>query len=95
MLSETEKMPEASPSERKLCQSQTCGPQTNGTVLEAMRAKLLQRPRRYHSEPFCVMDIGYVYKEYQRWTNLLPDVKPFYGWSSQKVSLIIIFSFVT
>lgn len=31
------------------------------------------------SDHTIMLDVGYVYKEYHRWTSLLPDVKPFYG----------------
>ncbi|BAE59842.1 putative ornithine decarboxylase [Aspergillus flavus] len=65
--------------EGNLCHSKTCGPRTNGIVLEAMKGKLSQPSEWDRSEPFCVMDLGYVYNEYQRWTSLLPDVKPFYA----------------
>lgn len=52
---------------------------TNDMVLEAMRAKLSHQWQRHRSEPFCVMDLGDVYDEYQRWCRVLPDVKAFYG----------------
>lgn len=78
MAYETEKS-ESYCQERSVCQSTVCGPQANDTILGAMKDKLLQSPGTCRSEPFCVMDLGYVYKEYQRWTGLLPDVKPFYG----------------
>jgi hypothetical protein len=75
-------------SEGSSCQSTTCAPQTNGTVLRALKEKLSQPSQRHRSEPFCVMDLGYVYNEYQRWTSLLPDVKPFYGLSPHEVSVL-------
>lgn len=62
-----------------------------------MKGKLSQPSEWDRSEPFCVMDLGYVYNEYQRWTSLLPDVKPFYGWSllanSLSLSLSIMLGF--
>ncbi|KAK6843881.1 pyridoxal-dependent decarboxylase, partial [Apiospora arundinis] len=51
----------------------------NDMVLEAMRAKLSHQWQRHRSEPFCVMDLGDVYDEYQRWCRVLPDVKAFYA----------------
>lgn len=67
--------------EKNMCPRNTCDPQANEMVLEAMKKKLLQRSRWHQSEPFCVMDLGDVYDEYQRWSGLLPNVKPFYGWT--------------
>ncbi|KAK7987404.1 hypothetical protein PG989_007719 [Apiospora arundinis] len=49
---------------------------TNDMVLEAMRAKLSHQWQRHRSEPFCVMDLGDVYDEYQRWCGVLPDCNP-------------------
>jgi len=83
-LEEAEKPSEACLPGQSLCQSNTCRPRTNGIVLQAMKEKLSQPFQMNRSEPFCVMDLGYVYNEYQRWIDLLPEVKPFYGWFSQR-----------
>ncbi|KAF7536968.1 hypothetical protein G7054_g4074 [Neopestalotiopsis clavispora] len=47
-------------------------PNAHSMVLEAMKQKLSQESQRYRSEPFCVVDLGDIYDEYQRWTRLLP-----------------------
>lgn len=79
MPSATEEKSEACLAEQSIGETTTCRLQTNDIVLRAMKEKLLQSPQKHRSEPFCVLDVGYVYKEYHRWTSLLPDVKPFYG----------------
>lgn len=56
-------------------------PGAHSIVLDVMKEKLSQKSQEYRSEPFCVIDLGDIYHEYQRWSSLLPKVKPFYGWS--------------
>ncbi|KAL4899193.1 hypothetical protein BDW74DRAFT_171658 [Aspergillus multicolor] len=44
-----------------------------------MKHNLSLPSERDRSEPSCVLDLGYVYRQYRRWRSLLPDVKPFYA----------------
>ncbi|EFE33102.1 uncharacterized protein ARB_07853 [Trichophyton benhamiae CBS 112371] len=51
---------------------------TNIAVLEAMKWRLSPKSKRSKTEPFCVMDLGYVHDQYEHWEKTLPGVTPFY-----------------
>lgn len=52
---------------------------SNNAVLKAMEWRLSPQSKGSKSEPFCVMDLGYVHNQYEHWEKSLPSVTPFYG----------------
>lgn len=52
---------------------------TNIAVLKAMEWRLSPESKKSKTEPFCVMDLGYVHDQYEHWEKTLPGVTPFYG----------------
>ncbi|EZF29219.1 ornithine decarboxylase [Trichophyton mentagrophytes] len=52
---------------------------TNIAVLKAMEWRLSPESKKSKTEPFCVMDLGYVHDQYEHWEKTLPGVTPFYA----------------
>lgn len=52
---------------------------SKNAVLKAMEWRLSPQSKGPQSEPFCVMDLGYVHNQYEHWKKSLPAVTPFYG----------------
>ncbi|OOQ91244.1 Ornithine decarboxylase [Penicillium brasilianum] len=52
---------------------------SNNAVLKAMEWRLSPQSKGPKSEPFCVMDLGYVHNQYEHWEKSLPSVTPFYA----------------